>query len=192
MDKLQQCKEAYQFLAELITKMNNQSNARTATPYYYTIRTMKKEWGIDSGFADDYEWTKDGERFGDNSEFAEYIREQIIEELGYGGDGFISFALSEEIDPDNIDSDEYEFECLLNALDMNDHINGFDKVYWRETEEFKGVFLTKEACEEHLNKNRHHYSKDSHSYVMHFFRNSEMKKLFESIGEIVGVQYQRK
>lgn len=42
-----------------------------------------------------------------------------------------------------------------------------------------GCFLTKEAAQDHINHNRHHYSKDVHTYAMTAWRNPEFEKLME-------------
>jgi hypothetical protein len=53
--------------------------------------------------------------------------------------------------------------------------------YW-ETEQ---VFLTKEGLDRHLELNRHNYRKPFRDYVIHAFRNPEIKELYDAIRALV-------
>ena len=47
-----------------------------------------------------------------------------------------------------------------------------------------GFFFTANACNEHLERNRHHYNKTAHSYAISAYHNEELKAVMvELIGE---------
>ena len=50
------------------------------------------------------------------------------------------------------------------------------------------MFLTSEACDEHIKSNQHHYTNEAKSYWIHLQRNYEMKELIQSIFDIAWVE----
>lgn len=48
-----------------------------------------------------------------------------------------------------------------------------------------GFFFTANACNEHIEQNRHHYGKEAHSYAISAYHNDELKAVMvELIGEV--------
>jgi len=42
-------------------------------------------------------------------------------------------------------------------------------------------FFTAEACDAHIEANRHHYGKDAHSYAISAYHNSELQQVMQNI-----------
>ena len=49
-----------------------------------------------------------------------------------------------------------------------------------------GVFFTEKACDEHIQQNNYHYTKNVRSYVVGAWRNEEMKVVMQSIINLTG------
>jgi hypothetical protein len=55
--------------------------------------------------------------------------------------------------------------------------------------EYHNFFFTEEGYKKHMELNSHnyrHYKGEPYSYVMHAFRNPELKQLLDTLGEITG------
>lgn len=166
--------KAKKYVQEYITKMNEQSNRCTSTPYYFCICDYEyipsyhqSEWDMLCATNDDNE--------------------------SYEGKSFKELFLSvythchqdEEIVFDFDLEDNYETEGKLEAL-------GFNVFRQKEKEVYKGVFFTETDAENHLKSNKHHYSKKANVYVEHAWRAPELEKFFKSIGELCGVPFNEK
>lgn len=65
---------------------------------------------------------------------------------------------------------EYKQELKEGNIEPGD----FCEIYMQEIEFEKGMFLTESDAQNHLEANRHHYSKKAHTYVKHCFRATEL------------------
>lgn len=54
----------------------------------------------------------------------------------------------------------------------------------------KGIFLTEKAANDHIRLNNYHYH-NPRTYVKYFWRNPEMDNLFEAIGIVSGVKWNK-
>lgn len=54
------------------------------------------------------------------------------------------------------------------------------------------IFFTQKAADEYILDNAHNLPEGVYTYLCWGGRNPEMKKLLESIGKVVGVEYERK
>lgn len=50
----------------------------------------------------------------------------------------------------------------------------------------ENVFFTEEACQKHIDQNRHRYGEDPHPYAVHGFRNPDLSNLIKLVAEIGG------
>jgi len=109
----------------------------------------EKVYGIDSNYSEDSE--RQDRDFVDTSWLCDSCRELEYED--------------EEI-PD--ECDDCDSECFVN--------------YKIEKDVFQsraGFFFTAEACNEHIENNRHHYGEGARSYAISAYHNSELKQVME-------------
>lgn len=89
---------------------------------------------------------------------------------------------------ENINVSEEDLEGDLNdlidiiELDGSLQIAHYDKVPY--ITDLTGCFLTKKAAQDHIDHNRHHYTKDAHTYAMTAWRNPEFEDLINIIKKI--------
>ena len=159
--------EDIEFLKDLQQKMLTQDHDCQASPRFWTVAQTEREGGIASGYADgsviydshcceDIGSTVEEVKgyLKDNDEYNEGMDE--IDEL----DGIVDFL--NEHDPDN--GRRYElcnFKLIENVVKPNT------------------FFLTKEACKQHIQANKHHYNGTVHSYAMTAWRSAQVEKLYE-------------
>lgn len=163
--------DAKEFVREFITKMNTQSNRMTATPYYYVIKSAK--WipaypGCDS----------------DRKAYVDNENPECVFYVYHGEDAIEKMKLELE-DYDIIDEiNEMDSSQLYDYLD--EHYTEYEE---KKTFEDRCCFLTEDEAERHLRENKHHYSPDAHTYIKHFWRAPDVKRFFESVAELVGLEY---
>ena len=164
--------EDIEFLKDLQQKMLTQDHDCQASPRFWTVAQTEREGGIASGYADgsviydshcceDIGSTVEEVKgyLKDNDEYNEGMDE--IDEL----DGIVDFL--NEHDPDN--GRRYElcnFKLIENVVKPNT------------------FFLTKEACKQHIQANKHHYNGTVHSYAMTAWRSAQVEKLYEILENV--------
>ncbi len=112
-------------------------------------------------------------------------REYGIEE-DYGEHGFEWICNGETCHWDTIveqiqeKNDNYELEVTEDMAEEEDYY----KCYYRQTEKIShNFFFTEKACKEHIRVNGHNL-RNPQDYVIHAFRNPEIKNIIEGIKEI--------
>jgi len=189
--------QAFEFLAQLVDKINAQYNRCTAKPYFYVVRTQK--WRL----------TKDG--YGHGETRRGWVDHSGDPDVYYSKEDFIKSYIErhdyELTAPEPLDAYELgdpqcvatynleyaEYTELLQKL-QNDAEEAFEDLEEFEEEEYydeDNVFFTQEAYEEHVRLNGHNLGRrgEYHSYVKHAFRNPEMQKLFEAIAAVTGKEW---
>lgn len=145
------------FLRELAHELATQSNRMTASPYFYVVRTAK-ELAAPPGYGED-EVLVDWQ--GDPNT---YKTEAEARKL------FGEMELSQE-----------EIDKRVEALEPM----GVHTVF-----EYHNVFFTEKGYRQHMELNGHNYGSskvEPHSYVMHAFRNPEIKTLLEIVQRLGAV-----
>lgn len=142
---MSETKPPQEIITEFLNQMATQDRRGTASPFYYTIRTKKKEY----------------------------------RPSGYGDETVF-----------RCDDNEYESEtAAARALFANGCSKSAVREYLKEGEEFtiewvwvnQGVFFTETDATNHLIRNRHHYSKDAHTYVDHAWRAPELTEFIQAL-----------
>ena len=162
---LEMTKEDIEFLKDLQHEINTQETDGQADPRFWVVNQSKRDWGFESGYADDIMICNcDGDTWETTEEFLDYLVE----------DGYL---YKSEID-ENYD---YNFDEILALLDNSDfYICGYRDEDSIVSDTF---FLTKRACEQHIEQNGYHYSKP-HTYAMTAWRSPEYErfmKIFKSL-----------
>lgn len=170
-------KEQVEFLKELQKEMITQDKVGQASPRFWVVG--------------DYEWrpvpTGTGEVYTIFSfEVNEYtslsyedMANQLIEmlEQGYDDEQLEERLISEL--KQAIEGDLHMEATIQEALDEL----GFDYSVHEESlvhfTQPNTMFLTKREAEEHIQRNKHHYSEDAHPYAMTALRSPQVEKLFE-------------
>ena len=172
---------------ELITNRLNENG--NADPLYYTIRDYKKI-EVPDGCGDeiqvyDYDETESYtlEQFIINKLNSDYTKDMLLEnedimseiDIQYEN-GFISEYVS-DIEIHNAGNLVRELEDLFPEIRVCEVA---DEPYFVENE----IFLTRKHAENHLKANRHHYTKDAHTYGMTSQRSYEYEHLIKLLHEI--------
>lgn len=170
MSKIEVSQEDYEFLKELQHELNTQETDYQADPIYWSVME-KREVLVREG---------DGEPripFDDGAYSLKELIKDVIEENIEDYDQRIQDEWQYEID--KADAEEVaRFAC--------DRL-GFDTICWDSiyyvTEEdhistFSGAFLTKRACQQHIEGNKHHYDRPR-TYANTAYRNYELERLLK-------------
>ena len=165
-------KEDIEFLKGLQKEMLIQDHDCQAEPRYWTVSQTERECGVANGYQDGsviYD-SHCCEEFGSTIEAAkQYLKdnEEYVDEM-------------DEID---------ELDEMVDFL--NQHDPDSDSRY--ELLNFKNVenvvqpntfFLTKKACKQHIQANKHHYNGSVHSYAMTALRSPQVERLFEVLENV--------
>lgn len=133
--------EAFQFVQDLVHKMETQDRRATADPYYYVVQ----ETG----------WTYVPDGLGDETVYLDMENDIVYTKEDLEADG---------LDQDNFKAMERQREDYFGS-----HMN---------------FFLTEEACLKYIEENKHNLN-CPRAYVLHAFRNPEVKKLYSLLKELV-------
>lgn len=149
--------ETFQFLKELACRIDTQDNRATAKPYFFVIKQPRLyPCHEDYGGCDKYVRIEqdDHRQFDDTDE---------------GRTEYFNFLRR------NTDEKLSDDECL-------ESWDKLEVVPMEERDEEDNCFLTFQAYEDHVRRNKHNLGKH-HSYLKHAFRNAEMEGLFTAIAE---------
>ena len=158
-------KEDIEFLKDLQHELNTQENDGQADPIFWVVNETKREWGFESGYADDIMACNcDGDVWETPEEFLVYLIEN-------------DFISKDQIDKNY----DYDFDEILALIGNSDFYTcGYKD---EDTIVPDTFFLTKRACKQHIGQNGYHYSKP-HTYAMTAWRSPEFerfKKIFKSM-----------
>lgn len=137
--------ETPQEIIDIGLKMRTQNNRSTAWPIFIVVED-KKIYGVDPDHASDGRDRKDRDIVEDGSMCDSCLEQEA--------DGFSI--------PD--DCDICNDECFVHYRIEKDVPNLR-----------AGVFFTAEACDAHIEANRHHYNRTAHSYAISAYHNRELK-----------------
>lgn len=156
-------KEDIDFLRELQHELNTQDHDSQAAPRYWGV-AENKVVAIPDGCGDAFIYIGDGgvltcEEFVDFVESGEY-------NSGY------------EDDWQNVDKNDIDelVEFAQDTLEWNDVRVVYQELQRDIITHDSNVFLTKRACQAHIECNRYHYSQP-HTYAMTAWRNPEFEHL---------------
>ena len=168
--------EQYEALLRISELMATQDYRCTAKPLY-CVSEIKREWGIDNGYSDNFEWYKDGESFEPN---CDTLREETVEWI------LENREEAKRLFSNAWDRDEFHKDILEDKLE-------YQKCYYREERVMvKGqVYLTEEAAQDHIDRNHYHYNQPK-VYVVSAWRNPEMQLLQDIVFNVQNVgEYHR-
>jgi hypothetical protein len=168
MCKIELPKEDYEFLKELQHELNAQDTDYQNDPVYWSVMEKREV------LTRDY----DGEPrvpFDDGA----YSLKELLELVKENIENYVENIQEEwkEIDKEDIE----EIACF--AYDRL----GFDNIYYNDIyyvkvedciSQFSGAFLTKRACQQHIDQNRYHYD-EPHTYANTAYRNYELERLLK-------------
>lgn len=144
--------EMYDFLIDVAKKIKTQDNRGTAKPYFFQVQT-KEQVAVPEGCGIEA-WFYDDFTIETDDEINEKISD-------------LKNVSIEEVKS----MKDYEKELILEEA-------GYHKINYDYKNEYYNCFFTEDACENHIQANKHNYNQPK-SYLNHAFRNHEMKKIFE-------------
>ena len=168
MSKIEVSQEDYEFLKELQHELNTQETDCQADPIYWSVMEKREVLTLSS----------DGEPrvpFDDGA----YTLEELIELVKENIEDYDQQIQDEwkEMDKEDIE----EVACF--ACDRLEFDNiYYDNIYYVRDEDhistFSGAFLTKRACQQHIEGNKHHYDRPR-TYANTAYRNYELERLLK-------------
>jgi hypothetical protein len=102
----------------------------------------------------------------------------------FDGEGEITKEELEQMSPDDFAHTYGLDQTIDDVLDDCNMIYMSEK--WVEAQQ-SNVFLTEKAAENYIAQNSYHYNKPR-TFVRHFWRNHEIKRLFRAIEDVAGVK----
>ena len=165
--------ELYNKLIELSNELNNQSHRATKMPYFIQIRETDEVWGMDSGYADSFEWVdEDGDTIDPDDE--EVLCDKLYDR------GLI-----------RVEDEENGLSTLSEYLEDNDIEDvleelGYSKCYKKDIEKFSNCFFTTKAAKRYIENNQHNLAEGADTYLFYADRNPEMEIVFEFLCGLTG------
>jgi hypothetical protein len=146
------------FLRELSHEIKTQNNHCTAHPYYYVVRTWR-DFVAPAGFGD---------------------RQVLVD---WNGGDPQTFA-------DEKHARKYYRDLELTDEESAKRLEKLEQYGMYELPQYENVFFTQKGYEEHMRLNGHNYrppySRDPGFFVMHAFRNPEIKTLLDIVHKLGG------
>ncbi|MGB7594478.1 MAG: hypothetical protein WBL80_02825 [Erysipelotrichaceae bacterium] len=165
-------KEDVEFLKNLQQEMLTQEHDCQAEPRFWTVAQTEKKGGIADGYQDGsviYD-SHCCEEFGSTIEAAKtYLKdnEEYVEDMDEINELEELVDFLNEHDPDNGSRyDLRNYKIVENVLQPNT------------------FFLTKKACKQHIEANKHHYNGSVHSYAMTAWRSAQVERLYEILENV--------
>lgn len=167
MSKIEVSQEDYEFLKELQHELNTQDTDYQADPIYWSVMEKREVLALEGEGEpripyDDGVYSLE-ELIGDINENIEDYDQTIQDEWkecdkteAYTVADFAAERLGSNVYPDSI-----------YYVQDEDHIS-----------QFSGAFLTKRACQQHIEGNKHHY-REPHTYANTAYRNYELERLLK-------------
>lgn len=154
-------------LTALAQAYTTQDNCSTAFPIYFTVNDTVQLPAPEDGYDATPLWLHDGESTGCTT--LDELRDSL---------------------PNWVDEDELAKLEAMSDDELEDWLedNDYRLVYQQPYERHQNVFLTTDACREHIQRNHYHYSNDARAYCQHAWRNPEMElisQLLRAVAEQV-------
>lgn len=151
-------------IKEYLTAIKKQNNRATAPPYFFVIRDER--WIRSDGGGD--EGPGDAEKIIWNCihdpEMSLESEKAVIEYILESDDNLTEDDAMQAL------RDEWEEVSIVRI--------------WRK----RCMFLTETDANEHLRKNRYHYSENAHTYIDHAFRAPELENFLKALFEHFGIK----
>ena len=166
-------RETYRFLLELTQEIENQDNRATAAPYAYMIR---EEVDYEDEEGETTFFNQEGESY-NYEELEEAFRDDLADD---------EESVLKKLRYDSIDDFDPSDTCVLKEYaDSQDYRELGISKEMRYSSYNPNCFLTEKAAKQHIKSNHYHFNKPQ-DYVIHLWRNPEMKNLLKAVFEIVG------
>ena len=158
--------EMYDQLIAISKELNSQNHRGTAMPYIFQIQDKEQVPAAEGNGIQG--WVYDGSLIHEPDE--------------------IRLAIYQQEEWDILDQKEANDKYL--CLDTHDREDILEKAGYREVwfdykETYQNAFFTSKACDEHIARNRHHYTEPV-NYLSHAFRNPEMEVVLKFLCELTG------
>lgn len=162
--------EDIEFLKELQRKLKTQETDCQAAPRFFGVMETKRIYG----FSDDYS---------DGTHIFDYDIDEFCYEDDELDDALEFLTENEYFNEDDIShvTDLYDLKEILEELGRTVEIHGYKELDILSEE--TGCFLTKEACEKHIELNHYHYD-NPRTYAMTAWRNTEFERLIKIVENI--------
>lgn len=163
--------ELYEYLYDMSKKMNEQDNAATADPYVIQIEDVKT-YPSPEGYGD-------RSLFYDGCETFYPLSAEGIRDMWEYYDKDIPESILKMMEDDSIDFFEVEYE-------IQKICGSYRIIEEQDVYVYKGAFFTWDGCRDHIEGNKHHYSRKARAFATNEWRNPEMSavvKLLKSISK---------
>jgi len=162
--------EKIRWLFELGKRMKEQDTDCQAAPRFWVVREEKRDYGYAEGYENGIELSFDTRSY-DVSE-----QKQFFEDVAAAGSEIAAEYRNKIEESGNLFSED-ELRDIVEEL--SEEFFSCDVVGFRDHYQIapNTMFLTKEACKKHIDKNDYHYNKP-HTYAMTAWRSPEVEELF--------------
>lgn len=153
----------WEFLTSLANELKTQDTACTAQPVIFQILERTQAVGMDPAYAD-------GMILALGEDCISFLEKDLAEARAWLREGF-------EWSPEEIAKLD-DASCLKDLAEFSDeHGVAYHFTGYRDSEQFKGFFLTRRALTEHVERNAHHYSNPVSYAQTAGWRNPELERL---------------
>jgi hypothetical protein len=160
---MNEIERAIEFLQSLGKEMKEQDNDYQAAPRFWVVAENKKEYGIDTDYADGIvAYNSEGSTW----ETPEELMQHLIE---YG------YIEEEDVDKRG----KYDFAEIIDMVDGSEYgMCGYKEN--RDVISPNTFFLTKRECKDHIERYSNHYA-EPHPYAMTAWRSPQVERLYDII-----------
>jgi hypothetical protein len=151
--------ESFMFLKNLISEIESQDNAATASPYFYVIQEPVERI-MAEGCGDEVKYLIEEER-----ELDLLTEKEVLKHFKKQGEHR------------NKDIDDLEGSGIITKYEVKTEYEDIDS---------HNVFFTRKAYNAHIKRNGHNLNRPR-PYIRHAYRNYELEDLFKAIKEIVQI-----
>lgn len=165
--KIEVSQEDYEFLKELQHELNTQDTDCQADPIYWSVMEKREVLALDG----------EGEPCIPYDDGA-YTLEELIEDINENIEDY-----DQQIQDEWKECDKEEvYDVAYFAAERLGFNVYYKDIYYVEDEDyisrFSGAFLTKRACQQHIEGNKHHYDRPR-TYANTAYRNYELERLLK-------------
>lgn len=196
-------KEDIRFLKDLQHEMNTQDHVCQADPRFWVIAGSKKVYGVEDGFEDGFELydQQEGDAISDGfEESIDYIKKEILPEINKEQQSEYDSYYKLEINDDtaeiccklfeNDSIEPFETECY-NFSEFVEWINEqtnrefalANYRYERDSVYPNTFFISHREAKWHLERQKHNYCSDAHTYAMTALLSPEVERLWNLLQE---------
>ncbi len=185
------------FLKDLQHEMNTQNTVGQASPRFWVVRDIVREYGCTEDYSHGSElYCCNGEKIEKFDDFVRNLKD-VLEKSG----GNYEVTFSDEDDKgviimkiEDIAGDEvlrymeFSLSDLVKELVSDEVISDdtFERINYKDVPRIceSTLFLTLKECKEYIDKYYYNYTENVHSYAMTAYRSSQIERLYDVLENV--------